>query len=127
MGGKHGLVHLAQIEIKRCVSRHCLIVERQALIKQRLGNSAIGQAGVQMRHAVVNGDAPGKGSLARGGWSINSDDEWSHCASLNSIFAPSPGIMSMNSGKDVAIMALSSTVTGFSDARPITRKLMAMR
>jgi hypothetical protein len=41
--------------------------------------------------------------------------------------APRPVIKSWYSGKDVAIMVTSSTVTGFCAANPIVKKLMAMR
>ena len=41
--------------------------------------------------------------------------------------APSPVMISMNSGNEVAMIALSSTVTGCSLTRPMTRKDMAMR
>jgi toxin ParE1/3/4 len=41
--------------------------------------------------------------------------------------APRPRINVSNSGKLVAIIEASSTVTGSRDASPITRKLMAMR
>lgn len=44
-----------------------------------------------------------------------------------SISAPSPAISPMNSGKLVTIILASSTVTGFSEASPMIRKLMAMR
>ena len=44
-----------------------------------------------------------------------------------SIVAPKPVISPMNSGKLVAIIVASSTVTGFSAAKPITRNAMAIR
>jgi hypothetical protein len=44
-----------------------------------------------------------------------------------SISAPRPCIRAIKFGNEVAIMEPSSTVTGSSDARPITRKLIAMR
>ena len=47
--------------------------------------------------------------------------------SLASIVAPNLVIIAKNSGKLVAIMAESSSVTGCPLASPMTRKLMAVR
>ena len=63
------------------------------------------------------------GALAARSGAVNGD----HNAHRVSIIAPRPAIKSWYSGNDVAIMVMSSTVTGFSLARPMVRKLMAMR
>src|SRR5690606_11114256 len=86
---------------------------------------AVQKPGVEMGQAVMGGERRPDRALARGGRAIDGDN---HAASPSGEKpAPSREKSSMNEGKLVAIMRSSSTVTGLSDAMPMTRKLMAMR
>ncbi len=95
------------------------IVEREAAVEHDAADTAIEQAGVEMRQAEMRGEPPGDGALARGRRSVDRDD---HEKS-----APRPRIRPTKSGKLVAMKPVSSTVIGLVVARPMTRKLMAMR
>ncbi len=63
--------------------------------------------------------------LPRRRGAVDGDDDGSSVSAANS--APSPLIRPSNSGNEVAIIAVSSTVTGFFAASPITRNAIAMR
>src|SRR5690606_3961766 len=104
MRGENILIHIKQINMFRSLSCQPLIVKWQPLIEQRFSDSAIGQTRIKMRNSVMDSNAAGKSTFARRRWSIYGDDKVFHSASLCSIFAPSPAIISMNSGKDVAMI-----------------------
>src|SRR5262249_30995780 len=84
---------------------------------------AIQSPGIQMGKAIVPGQLLGQGALAACGSAINGDDD-THAVSIT---APRPAIKSRYSGKEVAIMVTSSTLTGWREAKPMVKKLMAMR
>ena len=88
-------------------------------------DGAIEQARIEMGQVKVLAQRGGDGALARGRRSIHRDN---HAASsLWENPAPRRVKSASKLGKDVAIIRSSSTVTGFSAASPMTRKLMAMR
>src|SRR5690606_18386146 len=129
MGGKDRAVEAGKIKGARHLGGNGLVVQRQAAIEERLGGRTIGQARIEVMEAVLFGDAARQRALAGSSGTIDGDRECHQPAftSESSIFAPSPVIRLMNSGKLVAIMVASSTVTGCSETSPMTRKLMAMR
>ena len=92
-------------------------------LQHRQRGQPIERTGIQMREPEMRRQPFGQGALAARGGAIDSD----HNAHGVSITAPRPAIKSWYSGNDVAIMVTSSTVTGFSLAMPMVRKLMAMR
>src|SRR5690606_19083190 len=129
MAGEDRAIEPTEIDSERHPLGHRLVAQRQAGVEQRLGGRPVGEARIEMLEAVDFGDPPRQRSLAGGGRPVDGDDE-SHQAALfstGSIFAPRPAIKPMNSGKLVAMIPASSTVTGCSDTRPMTRKLMAIR
>src|SRR5262249_61746085 len=88
-------------------------------IEKSLRHRAVDQAVVEMAQAIVGGEPLAERPLARGRWPIDGDD---HERS-----APRPRIKAEKPGKLVAMMAASSTRTGCSLAKPMTRNAMAMR
>src|SRR5215471_1070349 len=90
-------------------------------------NEAIERAGVQMRKTVVTREQPREGSLAARGRAVDSDDDAMRHGATRSMRAPRPFTRDSKFGKLVAIIEPSSTRTGFEDARPMIRKLMAIR
>src|SRR5262249_60726176 len=79
----------------------------------------VDQPGVEVAQAIVRGEPLAERPLARGRRPVDGDD---HERS-----APRPRIKAEKPGKLVAIMAASSTRTGCSLAKPMTRNAMAMR
>ncbi len=96
-----------------------LVGQFGAGIQQRLGDRAVDHAGIEMAIAVMCGEPLAERALAGGGRSVDGDDH------ENS--APSARIIGMKSGKLVAMKAVSSTLTGLSEASPITSADIAMR
>ncbi|MGY3287511.1 hypothetical protein ACVWWP_000578 [Bradyrhizobium sp. LM3.6] len=88
-------------------------------LHQRIGYRAIDHAGIEVTVAVMVGKTLAERALARRRGPVDGDDH------ENS--APSERIIGMKSGKLVAMKAVSSMVTGWSDAQPITSADMAMR
>ncbi len=66
-------------------------------------------------------------AFAGRGSAIDSDDDGARHVFTAMKSAPSARISVSNSGKLVAIMAVSSTLTGSREANPATRNDMAMR
>src|SRR6516225_2833826 len=95
------------------------IVGGMAGIEQSHRHRAVDQPGVEVAQAIVGGEPPAERPLARGRRPVDGDD---HEKS-----APRARIKAEKPGKLVAIMAASSTRTGFSLAKPMTRNAMAMR
>src|SRR3546814_19273263 len=123
MGRRHRAIEAAKIDLASHLRSPPLVVERQAGIQQRLGGRPIGQTGIEMLETVGFGDPARQRSLSGGGGPVDGDDE-SHQAALfstGSIFEPRPAIKHMNSGKLVAIIPASSTVTGCSENKKIGR------
>src|SRR5262249_60128496 len=88
-------------------------------IEKALRHSAVDRPGVGVAKAIVGGELLAERALARGRRPVDGDD---HERS-----APRPRIREEKPGKLVAMMAASSTRTGFSLAKPMTRNAMAMR
>src|SRR5262249_2727417 len=88
-------------------------------IEQSHRHRAVDHPGVEVAQAIVGGEPPAERPLARGRRPVDGDD---HEKS-----APRARIKAEKPGKLVAIMAASSTRTGFSLAKPMTRNAMAMR
>ena len=85
-------------------------------------SGAVEQAGVEMRHVEMSRQAARERALAGGRRPVDGDQHGAH-----EKVAPSFSSAGRKVGKLVAIIAASSMVTGLSEARPMTRKLMAMR
>src|SRR5262245_2310676 len=100
------------------------IVEIMAGGSHRQGDGAIDQAGIEMVQAEMAGQAAGERPLAGGGRPVDGDD---HRGRPVVSSAPRRWMNSRKSGKLVAIMAASSTSTGWSAASPMIRNDMAMR
>src|SRR6202042_2874506 len=96
-----------------------LVRKVRPLADQRMRNGPIDRAGIEMTVAKMRRQTFGERALAGGGRSIDGDN---HERS-----APRERIIGMKSGKLVAIKAVSSTVTGSSDASPITSADIAIR
>ena len=96
-----------------------LVAQVDAGIQQRLRHRAIDHPGIEMAIAVMVGKPFSQRALSRCGRSVDGDDH------ENS--APSARIIGMKSGKLVAMKAVSSTLTGWSAASPITSADIAMR
>src|SRR5215472_11995602 len=121
---QHCLAHLGDGRDQRSRRAHRLALERrrgQTGGIDRLGrrHRAIDQPGVEVAQAIVGGKPLAERPLARGRRPVDGDD---HERS-----APRARIKAEKLGKLVAIMAASSTRTGFSLAKPMTRNAMAMR
>src|SRR5450432_4384995 len=108
-----------RIELEGRLDRPRLVVEIGARAQQRIGHRAVDHAGIEVAIAVIGGEALAEGAFAGGGRSVDGDNH------ENS--APSERIIGMKSGKLVAIKAVSSILTGWSAARPITSADIAMR
>src|SRR5690606_24847213 len=108
-----------RIELKRGRDRVRLIRRIHAGVEQGLGDRAIDHAGVEMTKVIVRGKPLAEGALTRSGRPVDGDD---HAKS-----APSRCIIGTKSGKLVAMKAMSSTLTGASEAQPITSADIAMR
>src|SRR5262249_28086786 len=93
------------------------IVERMVVVEHRLRHCPVEQARIEMAQAEMIRQPPGDGAFAGGGRAVDGDD---HCR-----FAPSARSMSTKPGKLVAMKPVSSPVTGWSAAGPMTRTAMA--
>lgn len=107
------------VEVLRGADRGGLVFKVYAPADQGISNSAIDHAGIEMMVAVVRGQPLGECPLAGGRRSVDRDN---HEKS-----APSARIIGMKSGKLVAMKAVSSTLTGLSEASPITSADIAIR
>src|SRR5262249_62383970 len=107
------------IKRKRGRDREYLVVKVSAGLQHGIGHRAIDHPGIEMAIAVVPGEKLAERALSRRRRSVDRDDH------ENS--APSERIIGMKSGKLVAMKAVSSTLTGLSDASPITSADIAMR
>ncbi|MCY1306842.1 hypothetical protein D9M70_567260 [compost metagenome] len=75
MGGKHRPIETGELDLARHLLSDRLVIERQAGIQQRLGGSAIGEAGVEMMKAVFLGDPARERALAGCGRSVDGDGD----------------------------------------------------
>src|SRR5215467_8235985 len=139
---QHRLAHLGDGRDQRSRRAHRLALERRLVetggidrlggghraraivggvagIEQGFRHRAVDQPGVEVAQAIVGGELLAERPLARGRRPVDRDD---HERS-----APSPHIKAEKPGKLVAMMAASSTRTGLSLAKPMTRNAMAMR
>src|SRR5213079_3378780 len=116
---QYGIAKLFGIELKRGSHRERLVRQIGARIEQRLCDSAIDHAGIEVTISVMMGEALAERALAGGGRPIDGNNH------ENS--APSARIIGMKSGNEVAMNAVSSTFTGLSAANPITSADIAMR
>src|SRR5579863_7800414 len=103
---------MLRIKFERRRNRGCLIGQIRPGIEERARDRPIEHAGVKVTKTIMFGQTLSQRALAGGCRPVNGDDH------ENS--APSARIIGMKSGKLVAIKAVSSTVTGLSEAKPIT-------
>src|SRR5262249_3953703 len=116
---EQGVAECFGIKRKRGRDREYLVVKVSAGLQHGIGHRAIDHPGIEMAIAVVPGEKLAERALSRRRRSVDRDDH------ENS--APSERIIGMKSGKLVAMKAVSSTLTGLSDASPITSADIAMR
>src|ERR1700733_831433 len=107
------------VQPPRRFDRGGLIREVSPLADQRVRDSAVDRAGIEVTVAIMRGQALGERALARGRGSV---DRNNHERS-----APRERIIGMKSGKLVAMKAVSSTLTGSSEASPMTSADIAIR
>src|SRR5690606_14517095 len=91
----------------------------------RESDGAVEQARIEVGEVEMPAQGGGDGALARGGRTIDGDDHAASSAGEKP--APRRAKSASKLGKLVMIIRSSSTWTGFSEAKPMTRKLMAMR
>ena len=120
-GAQPLFVEVGERQAARGGDRRFDVVEPQPLLQQRAGRGAVEQARVEMRQAVMRRKTSRQRALPRRRGAVDRDDE------AHEKRAPSRSMSGRNAGKLVAIIVSSSTVTLFSAASPMTRKLMAMR
>src|SRR5262245_23768665 len=107
------------IEGTRCSHGGRHIAGPAPRIDERLGDSSVDQAGVEMSQAIVGGKPLAERAFPGCGRTVNGND---HARS-----APIERINSTKPGKLVAMNPLLSMRTGFSLPSPITSAAMAMR
>src|SRR5262245_35501886 len=121
---QRGIIQRLEIELLRRTEGGCRIRWTCSPCQRVARNGAVELAGVEMSKRIMGGDALAERTLPRGCRSVDGDD---HAQPLIENSAPSFVISFAKSGKLVAIMLASSTVTGSRAARPSVRKAMAMR
>src|SRR5436305_1185442 len=104
---------------RRDAPRRVAFVGRVASIQHGLRHAAVDQPGVEVPQAVMRGEPLAERPLPRGRRPVDGDD---HERS-----APRARIRGGKPGKLVAMIAASSTRTGFSLESPMTKNAMAMR
>ena len=75
MRRQHRPVELCQVDLAGSGFGGRDIVERQAEPKQRMGNSAIGEAGVEQVQPVMVGEPARQGAFAGAGGAVDGDGE----------------------------------------------------
>src|SRR5262249_37336755 len=95
-----------------------VIVGRVAGIEHGLRHAAVDEPGVEVPQAVMRGEPLAKRPLTRGRRPVDGNDHESS--------APRLRIRDGKPGKLVAIIPASSTATGFSLAKPMTRNAWAV-
>src|SRR5690606_15767510 len=125
------------IELRRQPPGGGGILEVKAALDHLPGDGAVEEAGIEIGQAVMMGEALGERPLAGGGGPVNCDDHGAmiigpvsgrapppndNCRAqtigASSNCAPRASMLRRKAGKLVAIGVMSSTMTGFSAARP---------
>ncbi len=124
-------VSVERVEIERCRGGDGgrLVVEIVAGRDQPVGDGAVGQAGIEMAEPEMLGEPARERALAACRRTVDGNDRDVVHAASAPFAKPAPRRVRISTklGNEVAIVALSSTLTGRSAASPMTRKLMAMR